>query len=187
MISTMMADTQMELIQPSDLGARINEAHALALEHAGRAIEHAITCGELLLKAKADAPHGSWLPWLRHSVSFGERTAQAYMRIARRVPRQIRSGAADLSVRGVLKELAVPRRNWRDAAEQDLAIWMHANRSYPNNSEDWSIDDARACADHLRAFDEIMHRHGLCPDKGAEDPSGYCLVCCPEPLLMDDR
>src|SRR5215472_15300963 len=60
----------------ADLGARINEAHHLAIGHAGKAIEQAIACGQLLLEAKAKVPHGKWLPWLRNNISFGERSAQ---------------------------------------------------------------------------------------------------------------
>jgi hypothetical protein len=81
----------------TDLGARINEAHQLAIGHAGKAIEHAIACGQMLLEAKAKVPHGKWLPWLRDNITFGERSAQGYMRIAQRVPRQIRNGVADFS------------------------------------------------------------------------------------------
>ena len=55
----------------ADLGARINEAHRLAIGHAGKAIEHAIPCGQLLLEAKAKVPHGKWLPWLRDDVPHG--------------------------------------------------------------------------------------------------------------------
>lgn len=163
----------------ADLGARINEAHHLAIQHAGKAIEHAIACGQMLLEAKAKLPHGQWLPWLRQNVCFGERSAQGYMRVAQRLPRQIRNGVADMSVRGVLKELAVPRRQWRDAADADLEAWCAhvraVNAVRPDNVEDWSIEDAKACADNIKGFDEIMHRYGICP--WVNDPNPCCTVC----------
>ena len=69
------------------LAVRINETHALAMQHAGQAIGFAIACGELLLEAKRSIQHGQWLPWLRANVAFGERSAQGYMRIAGRKER----------------------------------------------------------------------------------------------------
>ncbi|PWT84405.1 MAG: hypothetical protein C5B56_15645 [Proteobacteria bacterium] len=64
-----MNGTQLEI---GDLGARINEAHRLAITHAGEAVGHAIACGQMLLEAKAALPHGRWLPWLRDNIAFGE-------------------------------------------------------------------------------------------------------------------
>jgi len=161
----------------ADLGARINEAHHLAIGHAGKAIEQAIACGQLLLEAKAKVPHGKWLPWLRNNISFGERSAQGYMRIAQRVPPQIRNGVADFpSLRAALQALASSRR---DAFDADLEAWTSdvraLNAKRPDNPEDWSIEDAKACVDSIRGFDEIMHRYGMCP--WVNDPEPLCLVC----------
>src|SRR5262249_27837708 len=161
----------------ADLGARINEAHRLAIGHAGKAIEQAIACGQLLLEAKAKVPHGKWLPWLRDNVTFGERSAQGYMRIAQRLPDPQR--VADLPLRHVLAELRTPMHARREAINADLEAWgahMHTvNANRPDNPEDWSIEDAKACADSIRGFDEIMHRYGMCPD--IDDPEPLCLVC----------
>ena len=158
------------------LGAEINEQHTLAIQHASKALEHAFTCGELLIEAKSKARHGQWLPWLRENISFSERTCQAYMRLVQR-KRQIRSSAADLSVRGALQHLSTPRRHDRAALDDELEQWLEqyqaisANRPEPG---EWSIEDAQACADSIRAIDSILHRHGVCP--GGED----CLVCSGE-------
>jgi hypothetical protein len=163
----------------ADLGARINEAHRLAIGHAGKAIEQAIACGQLLLEAKANVPHGKWLPWLRDNVTFGERSAQGYMRIAQRVPSQIRNGVSDFpSLRGALHALATPRR---DAIDADLEAWMahvRAKAMRPDNPEDWSIEDAKACADNIKGFDKIMHRYGICP--WVDDPESPCTACSAE-------
>jgi hypothetical protein len=48
------------------LAARINAEHAAAHGAARTAIEHAITCGQLLLEAKAEVGHDVWLPWMSH-------------------------------------------------------------------------------------------------------------------------
>jgi hypothetical protein len=163
----------------TDLGARINEAHRLAMEHAGRAIEHVIVCGKMLLEAKAKLPHGKWLPWLRNNVTFGD-AAQGYMRIAQRIPPQIRNGVSDFpSLRAALHALTTPRRHWRETIDADLEAWITHVRavgaSRPDNVEDWNIEDAKACADNIRHFDEIMHRHGICP--WVDDPEPCCMVC----------
>ena len=86
-----------------------------------------LALGGLLIKAKATVPHGQWLPWLRQNITFSERTAQGYMRIAQRSSRlQIRNGVADLSVRGALKELATTRHH---AMMDDFAAWTERGRS----------------------------------------------------------
>lgn len=90
-------------------------------------MNHALRCGDLLIKAKATVQHGHWLPWLRQNIAFSERTAQGYMRIAQRYSSlQKRDSVADLGVRGVLKELATPRRH---AMIDDFAAWMKQSQA----------------------------------------------------------
>jgi hypothetical protein len=64
------------------LPAQIEAEHQAALGAARSAIEHAVRCGELLIKAKAGARRGSWLHWVEINLSFGARQAQKYMRLA---------------------------------------------------------------------------------------------------------
>src|ERR1700730_11575687 len=74
------------------------EAPAGALK---RSVEHAIAAGDLLIEAKAQVPHGYWLPWLEANCAMSERTAQLYIRIAKSratIEAQIRNGVADLSL-----------------------------------------------------------------------------------------
>jgi hypothetical protein len=155
----------------TDLAARINGAHHLAMHHAGEAIVQAIACGQMLLEAKSKAGHGQWLPWLRQNVTFGERSAQGYMRLAERAPKL---SEAPTTIRDALKELATPRRHWREALLDECALWnahtdtLQATR--PENPSDWSLQDAKNCADIIRGYDSIFHRYGLCEQ---ED----CLVC----------
>ena len=96
------------------IATEINEAHALAMEHAGAAVANGIRVGQLLLEAKTKVPHGQWLPWLRANVTFSDRTAQSYMRIAHKSPPEIRNGAADLSLRKATRLIAGPRRMTMD-------------------------------------------------------------------------
>jgi hypothetical protein len=154
----------------TDLAARINKAHHLAMHHAGAAIAQAIACGQMLLEAKSKAGHGQWLPWLRQNVTFGERSAQGYMRLAERAP-ELSEGS---TIRDALKELATPRRHWREALLDDCTLWnahahtLRANR--PENVSDWSLQDAKNCADTIKGYDSIFHRYGICDHDD-------CTVC----------
>ena len=95
------------------LAAAINREHAAAIEAARTAVEHAVRCGQLLIKAKSDLGHGEWLPWLKGNCSaISERTAQAYMRLAREIPRLDPAKAqrvADLPLRQALAAVADER------------------------------------------------------------------------------
>jgi hypothetical protein len=103
--------------QPSlgELAAQINEEHQRCVEAARTAVEHARKAGELLIQAKAALPHGDWLPWLKNSFPFSQRTAQDYMLVARSLPRLLEAnpqcaadltGPGGLSLRKVLKLLS---------------------------------------------------------------------------------
>ena len=69
------------------LATQINDAHEHACRAAQSAIAHARRAGDLLIEAKAEVEHGSWLSWLgEHCHTISKRTAQAYMRVARDWP-----------------------------------------------------------------------------------------------------
>jgi len=86
------------------LADKVNAEHRACEKAVGAALGHAINAGELLTEAKAGVQHGSWGTWLAEKFEGSERTAQAYMKVYRRRD-EIRNGAADLSLRGALKEL----------------------------------------------------------------------------------
>jgi hypothetical protein len=96
----------------SDLAAKINAEHQRALSAARTALEHARRAGELLTEAKAQCQHGQWLPWLKANVSFSERTAQNYMRVATRWEELQANpqATADLTIEEGLKLLAAPKQ-----------------------------------------------------------------------------
>src|SRR5262249_47856316 len=75
------------------------------------------------------------------------------MRIARRLPNTQR--VADMPLRHVLAELRTPLCARREAIDADLEAWM-AHRDAleakrPSNPKDWSVEDAKACIDGIRA------------------------------------
>jgi hypothetical protein len=58
-----------------------------------------VKIGELLLEAKAQLPHGCWLPWLRRGFSLSERSARRYMGAGRFAKTQAKSATvADLAL-----------------------------------------------------------------------------------------
>ena len=91
----------------STLATRINSHHAAAVLYARAALEHARAAGALLLEAKDSCKHGEWLPWLTVNFKGSEKTAQNYMRIARRWAYIVAAAkpqhVADLTVREALQ------------------------------------------------------------------------------------
>lgn len=110
---SVLQKTQLDLpTKHTDLGElaeSINREHSLFEKAALSAVEHAGRAGELLIKAKCQIRHGGWLSWIEANCSFGGRTAQGYMRVARRIAEL--SGAdtqrvAHLPLRGLLAEFS---------------------------------------------------------------------------------
>ena len=92
------------------LAQAIDQEHQAYIGAARSAIEHAIRCGELLLEAKAQVGHGGWLPWIEANLSFGDRQARKYMRLAEHAD-QIGIENADLTIDGAMALLADQRDN----------------------------------------------------------------------------
>jgi hypothetical protein len=65
------------------LAARITAEHSAVSIALSDSVRHAVAAGEMLIEAKAQVPHGQWLPWLRDNCTMSERTAQLYMRCAK--------------------------------------------------------------------------------------------------------
>jgi Protein of unknown function (DUF3102) len=94
---------------------KINSEHSKFLDAYRATWQHALRVGSLLVEAKAEVGHGNWGAWVEENCAFSDRTARDYMRIARhreRVEELLKSaGSADLSIQGVLRELAAPVSN----------------------------------------------------------------------------
>lgn len=92
------------------LAADINRYHAAAEQALRSGLENARQAGELLLEAKGKLPHGEWYPWLKRNCKFSARTAQAYMRVAKRWPELDSKCAtsADLTFREATQLLCAP-------------------------------------------------------------------------------
>ena len=95
----------------ADVIAKINEAIAAAERNARTAMDHAIFAGNLLNTAKSMVEHGEWHAWLEDHVAVAPRTAQAYMRLARKLqelPAEEAQRVADLPLREAVKAIATP-------------------------------------------------------------------------------
>lgn len=97
-------------IELGTLADQINDAHRQAEESMRAGLGHALNAGRLLIEAKAACPHGSWGTWLSTNVTCSSRSAQAYMRVARRWDELAANpqGPADLSLDEALRLLATP-------------------------------------------------------------------------------
>ena len=93
----------------SPLAKRINDAAAAAEQHARSAVDHALTVGGLLIQAKSQVPHGHWDAWLTANCTVAPRTAQAYMRLSKKVLLLQDAKAqrvADLPLRDAMRAIA---------------------------------------------------------------------------------
>jgi len=75
-------------VEDADPASEITRLHGEIESSLNRSVERAIRIGELLLAEKQRLGHGKFLPWIKSSLPFTERTAQKYM--------QVYSGQADL-------------------------------------------------------------------------------------------
>jgi hypothetical protein len=113
----------------TDLAARIKVEHEAAASAIRDGMRHAIACGRLLIEAKEQLKHGTWLPWLKDKCDVSVRTAQAYMRVARNfgdlgddtTPEQI----ADMSFRGALDLIA--EEAWPKAIRHEQKLRQRAS------------------------------------------------------------
>jgi hypothetical protein len=114
-----MTDIVEAPVAVKDLKTLANEiriAHAAAGNTAQNFLEHILTAGDGLIEARKQVKHGEWGAWLKRECALperdlSERTAQAYMQIARgRAALEANpQRAADLSLRGALRLLQPPK------------------------------------------------------------------------------
>ena len=98
-----------ELMTEQDLATKIRAEHSAFTAAAKHTIEHALTIGDLLIRAKEKAGYGNWLPWLaEHCPNISERHARNFMAMARhRAHIEGKSATvADLTIREALALIA---------------------------------------------------------------------------------
>ncbi len=148
-----------------ELAARINEEHRACEAALTAGLNHAREAGALLLEAKRQCPHGTWLLWLREHFKGSERTAQGYMRVARRWPelQAEAQGLADLTYEGGLRLLADERPRQTASATGLIGLTdaeEKASREYLAG-EGLDEDSINKLVEHERQIREIVLRTGL--------------------------
>jgi phage N-6-adenine-methyltransferase len=94
-----------------DLANRIKQECEAVDGALGKAVQHAINAGKLLIEARRrlKIQHGEWGPWLEANCPLSERTAQEYMRLAREAANPQR--AADLERGSIRQALQLMSKN----------------------------------------------------------------------------
>ena len=98
------------------ISTQINLAHKECLLAMRSSLDHAIKAGDLLIQAKAKINHGDWLKWLSNNCECSERTARAYMRVAKNKT----AIAADMTMTEALKMLSAPKASHNASPEEGL-------------------------------------------------------------------
>jgi hypothetical protein len=111
----------------TDLAARIRIEHEATAAALQRRVMHAMAAGDLLIEAKAQLKHGQWLHWLAKHCVISERTAQLYVKLAKKrttiEKEQIRNDVADLTLneeRGLLDRTII-----KIATEQSREVFQY--------------------------------------------------------------
>ena len=123
---------------------------------AGAAI---LEIGRRLIEAKEQLEHGAWSAWLKDRVSFSERSAQNFMRLAREY--QNPQTFADLGASKALALLDIPAEDREAFAEEvdaehcsvrELQAAIKARQEAENQAKDWALkcEQAKAEADAAR-------------------------------------
>lgn len=112
----------------SKLAKLAESEHQSAIGAVMDALKHAKVAGDLLLEAKSQVQHGEWLPWIADNLSFTDRTAQAYMRIAMKWGEIANTKhAADLSISGALHLLSTSSEDYILHSSQSVEWWTPAH------------------------------------------------------------
>lgn len=82
---------------------QINREHRAVEAAVKGLLRHALRCGDLLIEAKKEVPHGSWAPWLEKNFDGSDWTARKYMQLARLETREPGSILQFSSIRQALR------------------------------------------------------------------------------------
>jgi hypothetical protein len=149
----------------ADLAARIQREHSACCSCLERGLAHAVAAGRLLIEAKGQIPHGSWLPWLRDNVQIPLRTAQRYMQVAPYAAESKNDKLAHLPGDAVAA-LAPPRPPDEAESEEEIFAWAQRLLDAPFTPDDVDSLVVRG-ADWFQT--KLMHQAGV------PAVANYCL------------
>jgi hypothetical protein len=110
----------------AELAAKINGAHASTLRLADDLVRKARECGEALLAAKQQVPHGEFGKWIDDNCpNVGRRQAQKYLRIHREWPAIEHAAEGEVrSIAGLLALIASPTLNANSETHLEETEWL---------------------------------------------------------------
>jgi len=162
----------------AELATEINDLHRRAESAMRSGLEHALAAGQLLTEAKAQCQHGDWGQWLADNFEGSERTAQAYMRVARRWP-ELESKAqrvADLTFGRALRAVASNAQKVAALPEGRrgavLDAWeehdcANAHQAVCRTASDGEAQERPGCERRCRV--PVEHEGEYCPDYQAKN------------------
>jgi hypothetical protein len=181
----------MTALAPPDLAQAIEREHAAANGHARSALEHALECGRLLAEFKAGIPHGDWLPWVEANLSFGERQARRYMRLAtHRDELSNRTSESDFTIEGALASLGAQSNGPESAIDDEVfsALGAATRRRSPGRKGREQRQAARpepaAEVDPDRQTDLVMMAGAAIARSMEPDPPPVDLIPANDALLL---
>jgi transposase-like protein len=158
------------------LAAAINAEHALIWRAGREALEHAITCGELLLKAQGQVGTGHWLNWMSDNVGVHPTTAYRYMRLGR-FASDLRASDAE-GVEEALRSIAghpwhnrqriddeVKSQMVEMAGQHGMTITEIAEAFGCSQSTVWYWVSPKSRAAHVRSQQQMRDRHARVADE----------------------
>ncbi|MEM1186806.1 MAG: DUF3102 domain-containing protein [Planctomycetota bacterium] len=135
------------LIDLASYAQAIQAEHRACCAAASQSLDHAMLCGDLLSKAKAEVPHGQWQAWLADNFPASARTAQQYMRLSKnREAIEAKAQAAALLTIEDAAELLADKSSSAELERLESVI-------------EGGIDDARAIAEELVSIERSGDWH----------------------------
>lgn len=167
-----------------ELAQSINRAQSRIESLLTDAVENAVTAGNALICAKALVLHGEWQKWISDNCQISDRTARAYMRLARELPKLShakRQSVAVLPLRDVFAEMATPRSTQTDYPPLDVMV----SHLTPNEGK-WIINQSTSVV-RTRKFTVVIPKergkneitYQIVSMHGLSDGTGYIEACKP--------
>lgn len=177
-----------EVERLNTLAEQINAEHRAFVGTLRKTVEHGIRAGELLAEAKAQCPHGTWLPWLELNFEGSTRTAQEYMRLHnhRDEIRAKTRDSAHLSISGALEEIASPRQDASitDALESAIEAVAKAHGVGFVQARQDRKEEVKEVRNAIA--DEAERREGQGRDFAAEEREEYARRVAAQKKLIRD-
>jgi hypothetical protein len=120
------------------LASQIRAGVSTVSSHMRGLLSTALDVGEWLIEAQKQVPKGKWECWVEHNCALSLRSAQGYMRIARKrdVIEAHQAEAPDLSLRAAL-QLAAAEPSTDTASSQAQRVAPRHGPGTPNILEHW--------------------------------------------------